>query len=106
MNQLSFVPTSLGCRAGMCPPYRAPFVDNTGFPKESRSFRWRRPAVLRATRQAGQLLDCGVVVGGHPPHDDTRPCPRSPRHAPCLAARTGNLHKRYLIHVAGFISAS
>jgi len=34
-----------------------------GIPEEGRSFRWRRPAVLRATRQAGQLSDCGVVVG-------------------------------------------
>ena len=34
-----------------------------GIPEEGRSFRWRRVAVLRATRQAGQLSDCSVVVG-------------------------------------------
>jgi len=34
MNQPSFGPTSSGCHADMRPPYRALFVDDTGFPKK------------------------------------------------------------------------
>ena len=67
---------------------------------------WRRGGAQSGLRQS-RAAEIGYRARDHAPARRPgrallRPYPRSPRQAPRLAARAGELHKRYLIHVAGF----